>query len=223
MNSISTRHPERQLGHADRGTRVPPGVAEHLLEQLRRTVADGGLLIEAGCAVHHHESFTTRVTFERSPISAFSAARPLTHVDARGLVRFLDGDISADLAGDERAVLERSLSGDEDEVACAHGRNVRRDRRDRRREVDARARRASASGVIVVRLLPLPGARARRVTSSSPRATSRRSRSTRVITLTMNIDIATIPNARTHGDGRRYGLGNSNSDPAMSRGERRRR
>ena len=46
------RRPQRQLGHADRRPRVPPRLAEHLGEQVRRAVEHSGLAGEPGRGRH---------------------------------------------------------------------------------------------------------------------------------------------------------------------------
>src|SRR3954471_20635964 len=47
--------PTGQRGHADRRARVPPGVAEHLVQESARAVDDRGLLCEARCRRHEPE------------------------------------------------------------------------------------------------------------------------------------------------------------------------
>src|SRR5882762_8051093 len=122
-----------QGSHAYGGARVLALIAEHFDEQVRAAVDDLGLVGELGRAVHHAEQL-------HHALDAVEAAElGLHHREqrepdrARVLVALLDAELGAELAL-HRA---RAFAGEKQQVAGAHRVHVVRDRRARRRELDA--------------------------------------------------------------------------------------
>ena len=105
------------------------GVAEHVAEQLARTVHDAGLAGEVrGARDEADDLDDADDRFERSPISARIAASAFSAHRAASSLAWSGVDLGADLAGrGERAVDHRELARGVDVRAGAHGRDVRRD------------------------------------------------------------------------------------------------
>ena len=68
------RDAQRQHRHADRAAGMAPGLAEHLLHQLRRAVGDLGLVGEVARRLTNTPSLTTRSTRSSEPSAAFICA-----------------------------------------------------------------------------------------------------------------------------------------------------
>ena len=128
-----------QFGHPHRGPRPPPGVAEHLHQQVGAAVDDRGSPVKPGRQLTIPKTFTTRRTRPRLPSSARSTARicrPLSRAASRAVSKL--SPPFANPASDQTPVrTHRTGTGDEQEITSHNGRNVVPNRHHRCRQFDA--------------------------------------------------------------------------------------
>src|SRR6185312_16283582 len=92
------RNAERQFGHADRGTRVTAALRTIELEdEVRKSVDDQGLLIEARSGVHHSEHPEPRGHAVEIAELALQAPENRERGQARRVLRLLERHGEADL------------------------------------------------------------------------------------------------------------------------------
>src|SRR5688572_17668940 len=104
---------------------MPSGLAEDLLQELRRAVRDERLLVEPGTAVDEHGELHDAAHFPEVSDLRLQRGETVQAHDACGLLGLLERDVAPDLSRRrERTVLDRTLARDENEVPRPDGRNV---------------------------------------------------------------------------------------------------
>src|SRR6478609_9497396 len=130
------RDVEGELGEADGGPRVTPGVAEHLHEQVGAPVDDGGCPVESGRDIDHAEHLHDAADAVQVAELGTERREDRARRHAGRLHPLLERHVPSDLAGDHPVAGDGTVPTDVDEPTLDHAPHVVPRGREHGRELD---------------------------------------------------------------------------------------